>query len=36
MQVETIALHRLPYPCALLNIIEKGPMVSYGVPGHDP
>ena len=26
----------LLYQCASLNIIEKGPMVSYGVPRHDP
>lgn len=26
----------LLYRCASLNIIEKGPMVSYGVPRHDP
>ena len=25
----------LLYQCASLNIIEKGPMVSYGVPRHD-
>ena len=26
----------LLYRCASLNINEKGPMVSYGVPRHDP
>ena len=26
----------LLYQCASLNIIEKGPMVSYGVPRHEP
>ena len=26
----------LLYQCASLNIIEKGPMVSYGVPRYDP
>lgn len=40
MQSKNTAGHGLPdgllYQGASLNIIEKGPMVSYGVPRHDP